>query len=447
MRVFIAQISKRMNVLILTPDAVGSTLLQRLITIYMQFHGYDRPVINLHELTNGLVRYHNTHFDQEVLGKKDGGWGYHQSLEQIVDLLSSVDHYKTSRLAHYHIKNRQDAVQDQLSFYQYLNENFYIISCRRHNVFEHALSWCLTKITKKLNVYTPEEKVDNFYDLYSQGLDIDPNSLIQTLNAYKDYVKWCNDHFNVANYFYYDEHLPRIENYILGLPIFSQSNKLSWKQNFNMDFETWNQCHYLTSDLGSLALDAPDKFLSLANQAATFYLGQQQSMFLQDFQNVADPSWGSVNSMNDYNNLPQHIKQEVEQQFQLVPQFTNATRLPANCLIQALTELQSPEQKQFLIQHNQPYQQSMGMISDMVKSGVLLSAPPIKKQTLAEKKHIIKNYDHLLDVYNQWISVNPDIGQPLDSAVLDQFAEAERNRWNPTTQEPVLAVEQKPDWS
>ena len=43
-----------MNVLILTPDAVGSTLLQRTITIYMQFHEFDRPTINLHELTNGL---------------------------------------------------------------------------------------------------------------------------------------------------------------------------------------------------------------------------------------------------------------------------------------------------------------------------------------------------------------------------------------------------------
>ena len=56
-----------MNVLILTPDAVGSTLLQRLITIYMQFHPYDKPVINLHELTNGLVKYYNSNFQQELI--------------------------------------------------------------------------------------------------------------------------------------------------------------------------------------------------------------------------------------------------------------------------------------------------------------------------------------------------------------------------------------------
>ena len=158
-----------MNVLILTPDAVGSTLLQRLITIYMQFHQFDRPVINLHELTNGLARYHNTQFGQDMLGKREGAWGYHQSLEEIVSLLSSVDHYKTSRLAHYHILNRQDLIEQQVPFYQYLNDNFYIISCRRHNVFEHALSWGLNKITKKLNVYSGDEKIDTFFDLYHSG--------------------------------------------------------------------------------------------------------------------------------------------------------------------------------------------------------------------------------------------------------------------------------------
>ena len=48
-----------MNVLILTPDRVGSTLLQRVLTIYMLRKEFDRPVINLHELTNGLIKYYN----------------------------------------------------------------------------------------------------------------------------------------------------------------------------------------------------------------------------------------------------------------------------------------------------------------------------------------------------------------------------------------------------
>ena len=70
-----------MNVLILTPDRVGSTLLQRLITVYMNMHEFDRPVINLHELTNGLMKYYNPVFNCEVLGKPDNRpWGYYQKL-------------------------------------------------------------------------------------------------------------------------------------------------------------------------------------------------------------------------------------------------------------------------------------------------------------------------------------------------------------------------------
>jgi hypothetical protein len=430
-----------MNVLILTPDAVGSTLLQRLITIYMQFHQYDRPVINLHELTNGLVKYYNPKFDQEVLGKKEGAWGYHQSLKEIVDLLSTTDHYKTSRLAHYHIRNRQDTLEQQIPFYQYLNDNFYVISCRRHNVFEHALSWCLTKITKKLNVYSGNEKIDTFFDLYKTGLDIDPNSLIQTLNAYRDYVKWCNDHFNVASYFYYDEHLPRIEKYILNLPIFSQQTKLlSWQDNFDMDFDTWNQCRYIESDLGTLALDYPKNFAQLTDQTKITSGNDRLAdnrLFLTGYQKVADANWPAISTIDEYKNLPLHIRNEVEGKHGLsLPTGTDVTST------QPLSELLPADHQDFLNQHQHKYQTALIAISDMVSTGIMINPPPVKKQTLAEKKHIIKNYSHLLDVYNKWIVLNPDIGLPLEESTLDQFAQIERDRWNPTSSNIVLSAEQ-----
>ena len=57
-----------MNVLILTPDRVGSTLLQRLITVYANLNENQQPLtINLHELTNGLVSYHNDITQQKLL--------------------------------------------------------------------------------------------------------------------------------------------------------------------------------------------------------------------------------------------------------------------------------------------------------------------------------------------------------------------------------------------
>jgi len=438
-----------MNVLILTPDAVGSTLLQRLITIYMNFHQYDRPVINLHELTNGLTKYHNAAFDQEVLGKKEGSWGYHQSLKQIVELLNGTDHYKTSRLAHYHIRNRQDPLEQQIPFYQYLNENFYVISCRRHNVFEHALSWCLSKITKKLNVYSGDEKIDTFFDLYKTGIDIDPNSLIQTLNAYRDYVKWCNDHFNVANYFYYDEHLPHIEKYILSLPIFSQQTKLlSWQDNFDMDFNTWNRCRYIESDLGTLALDHPEKFAQLTDHTKTIKTSTELRLFFAGYHKVSDSSWPAISTVEEYKNLPEQIRNEVEEKHGLTlpvdpDQSTHLVNYTA--LSQPLTELLPADRLDFL-NHCQPkYQTSLETISNMVATGIIINPPPVKKQTLAEKKHIIKNYNHLLEVYNQWIVLNPDIGLPLEESTLDQFAQAERDRWNPASSGIVLSAEQTPD--
>jgi hypothetical protein len=393
--IFIAKISKRMNVLILTPDAVGSTLLQRLITIYMQFQKYDKPVINLHELTNGLIKYHNATVDQDVLGKSEtqDGWGYYQSLVQIVELLSAVDHYKISRLAHYHIKNRQDTIEQQLPFYKYLNDNFYIISCRRHNLFEHGLSWCLNKITKKLNVYDADEKINSFFDLYKTGLDIDPNSLVQTLNAYKDYSKWCNDHFNVASYFYYEEHLPNIEKYILGLPIFAQQQQLlTWKDNFDIEFDTWNCYHYAASDIGTLALDQPEKFAQLTNSSIS--------------------------------GLIESSAAETEKQYEISKFNQNVG--------QSLLNLLPAPHLEFLNQNKITYDNSVDKIRNMVKTGILVSPPPIKKQTLAEKKHIINNYNHLLEIYNQWIVLNPDMGLPLSTATLDQFAQAERDRWNPS---------------
>jgi hypothetical protein len=431
-----------MNVLILTPDAVGSTLLQRLITIYMQFHNYDRPVINLHELTNGLVKYYNQNFDQEVLGKKDGAWGYHQSLEQVVQLLSSVDHYKTSRLAHYHIRRRRDTLADQISFYQYLNDNFYIISCRRHNIFEHALSWCLSKVTKKLNVYNDGEKINSFFELYRDGIDLDPNSLLQTLNAYRDYVLWVNDHFNVANYFYYEEHVPSIEKYILNLPIFGQqTQKLTWHDRFGMDFDQWNLCHYLGSDLGTLALSQPDKFAQLSDQTRVSRISNDANLLLSGYQRVADPSWPTVSTIEEYQALPEHIRKEVEERhgvkFSTGGELVSRVELP-----KPLIELLPEQHQNYLNHHRQNYKQSMDNIGDMVNRGVIVSAPPIKKQTFAEKKHIIKNYQHLLQVYNQWIEKNPDMGHALDENTLDQFAAIETARWTPTGSELVVSAEQ-----
>ena len=150
-----------MNVVILTPDRVGSTLLQRILTIHMVEAGFDRPVINLHELTNGIVSYFSETYNQTMVGKPIGdSWGYWQTLPDVVKILDSVDHYKTSRLAHYHIQKRKDSINDQNKLYEYLNENFYIIAAQRKNVFEYALSWGIHATTSTLNVYSHRSRLE-----------------------------------------------------------------------------------------------------------------------------------------------------------------------------------------------------------------------------------------------------------------------------------------------
>lgn len=370
-----------MNVLLLTPDAVGSTLLQRLITIYMQLHQYNKPVINLHELTNGLVRYYSPEFNRELLGKQHDKWGYYQSLEEIVQLLDTTDHYKTSRLAQYHIIGRNDTLQQQVPFYRYLNDNFFVITCRRRNLFEHALSWVINGFTKKLNVYSQEEKINTFFGLYQDRFEVAQDQLLSKLNTYKNYITWSDNNFSIGSYFYYEDHLPQIERYILGLPMFAgQANQVTWEKTFGIDFADWNRCHFYGSDLGALALSKPEELLRIAHA-------------------TPDPA---------------------------------VSHLPT-ASSNAITEFLPQSHKEFMHKNGDKYQQAQDSIRHMAKLGILVGPLPIKKQTLAEKLYLVKNIDQCIDYYNQWIEQNPGVAEPVTRDTLATRAVSEQTQWNPAT--------------
>lgn len=397
-----------MNVLILTPDAVGSTLLQRMLTIYMQFHDFDRPVINLHELTNGLEKYYSPEFNREIVSKKVvKNWGYYQTLEQVVDLLGSVDHYKTSRLAHYHIRQRGDSVEQQIPFYNYLNDNFFIIACRRSNVFEHALSMTLNKITKKLNVFDALEKIDTFYEIHKNGVQLDPTTFVNQLEAYRLYINWSDQYFNVASYFNYEQDIPQLERYILNLPVFiNQPKKVTWNSNFGMGFEDWNKMHYLRSDLSRLQIQSSSTIQQLL---------LEQSTIVENYQQHAPEDWPAVSTHNDINNLPAELKQKFT--IQMIQQH-------------GIVPLLSQETQQFVAEYQTRYQQAQYTINQMISLGIIINGPPIKKQTLSEKKNTIKNFDQLLELYNQWADVNQDIATPIENTDLNTSISKETAFWN-----------------
>ena len=369
-----------MNVLILTPDRVGSTLLQRLITVYMNFHKFDRPVINLHELTNGLIKYYSPLFNNEILNKPNNGlWGYHQSLQEITELLNSVDHYKTSRLAHYHIQNRKDTIADQLPFYQYLNDNFFIISAQRQNLLEHALSWCINTHSKKLNVYTHQEKIDKFAKIYTNRITVDVLAMTKYLDKYVAYLNWVEDHFSVASYFEYNTHMPCIEQYILGLDIFGNQHKKTWSELFDIDFQDWNRCHYLTSDLSGISAQL------------------------------------SSSSMRRI-------------EFDSHDQFTGMELMPVTTKTTILNSL-SVGDKKFLHEHASKYVKAYQTIDQLIKNNVIISGIPIKLQTMLEKRKLIRNFDQCVETYNSWVYQH-GVGNVYTDQDLDQQSINELGQWH-----------------
>ena len=397
-----------MNVLILTPDAVGSTLLQRMLTIYMQFHDFDRPVINLHELTNGLARYYSPDFNQELVSKHAlKTWGYHQSLEEVVEMLSSVNHYKTSRLAHYHLVRRGDTIAQQIPFYNYLNENFFVIACRRKNVFEHAVSMTLSTVTKKLNVYDAYEKIETFYDIYKSGINLDARVFERQLTAYKNYIIWSEQYFDIGAYFNYEKDIPRLEQYILNLPMFSaQDNLVTWNQNFGQSFNEWNQMQYIRSDPAALSYHPAqlvEKLLLTDTNPVVDY--QQHSL----------PEMPAIYSAANLASLPENV---------VKPWVCDVIRRAG---IDTLLDYESQKK---LAPYQSGYALAKTTIDQMVKLGIMISGPPIKKQTLDDKHRIIKNFDELIKVYNCWIDKNPSIGEPFDDHTMQTQISSESNFWH-----------------
>jgi len=244
-----------MNVLILTPDRVGSTLLQRLITVYANINENNDPLtINLHELTNGITSYYHENFKRQLLGKMnktpsgESGWGYYQTLPTVTNLLQERNHDVIGRLAHYHIKARGDSMEDQMSFYQYLNDNFFIVATRRKNLFEHAMSWAIVGESKNLNVYSFEQKYQVFKNLQQHGISVQPEVMTKYLNDYVDYMNWVDRYFRPNAYFEYERDLPDIENFVLNLNCFKNlKHPLTWQDRFDINWADWNRMHYLLS--------------------------------------------------------------------------------------------------------------------------------------------------------------------------------------------------------
>lgn len=173
-----------MHTLILTPDGVGSTILQRLVTMALYLEKV--PVVNTHELTNGLVLKNH-------IVKKDFALGYTQTIDRIIDILnqSAKDVRVVSRVAKYHLDTRKDSPSDQEKFFSFIN-NFYQnkVMCVRENIFEYAMSWSIRKESRVLNVYTRHDR-----KAVMEVSEVDESYFQKKCQDYVDYKNWIERYF------------------------------------------------------------------------------------------------------------------------------------------------------------------------------------------------------------------------------------------------------------
>jgi len=229
----IEPINSRTNYLILTPDGVGSTYLQRALTVYLQCADLD--YWNTHELLNGLGNLDgNLH--------KEWGHQYNQSLEQICNLLLVTGNLLVSRIARYHVTGRQSTVDEDYNiFYKECNRKFdNILFCKR-DPLEYALSWGIRNKSGKLNVYSVDERIDTHGIGVNEPIDLDYFQV--KLNEYAEYEYWAEDNFDITRTVNYDDLHNNVDSVladITGLPHLV-------KDKFGISLQEYSQYRYLSS--------------------------------------------------------------------------------------------------------------------------------------------------------------------------------------------------------
>ena len=183
-----------MNYLILTPDGVGSTYLQRALTVYLNSAEVD--YWNTHELLNGLGLSDGNLY-------KDFNLGYSQTLSEICGLLESTSNSLVSRIAQYHVIGRlEDKKENYQQLYNACNKKFDKIFYCTRDPFEYALSWSIRQKTKLPNVYSIKQRIEFHGEDKKQDIDLD--FFIAKLNQYKDYDYWVSENFKNTQPVEYD---------------------------------------------------------------------------------------------------------------------------------------------------------------------------------------------------------------------------------------------------
>ena len=269
-----------MNYLVLTPDGVGSTYLQRALTLYLNSSGTD--YYNTHELLNGLELDEDNNLYKRMMG-------YNQSIDRIVQLIKQNEGNLVSRLAQYHVENRlngqwvergkiegtpevleRNKKENYDQLYQTCNDVFKIVYCTR-NPFEYALSWSLRNFTGKYNVYSIQERISTYDKHFSCSVDL--KFMVNKLDQYKRYIYWVKDNFKDATEVKYEDIHEDIDEALCNIT----GKEYKFSDSWNFSLQEYTTMLYNLSKIYNKNLTYSDNFTeyqySLVKQKKLFRHG------------------------------------------------------------------------------------------------------------------------------------------------------------------------------
>ena len=221
------------NYLILTPDGVGSTYLQRALTVYLHSAGLD--YWNTHELLNGLGLSEGNLY-------KDFSLEYSQTLPELCGLLESTSNSLVSRIAQYHIIARlEEKKENYQQLYDICNKKFDKIFYCTRDPFEYALSWSIRRNTKTLNVYSVKERISVHGEDIKQTLDL--RYFNGKLKQYSNYEYWAEDNFNITRAVNYDDNHRDVDSMMKELTGLDHNVE----NRFGISLQDYSTVRYMTS--------------------------------------------------------------------------------------------------------------------------------------------------------------------------------------------------------
>jgi hypothetical protein len=221
------------NYLILTPDGVGSTYLQRALTVFLHSAGLD--YWNTHELLNGLGL-------QERSLCKNWDLEYSQTIPQICGMLETTSNSLVSRIAQYHINCRQTINQENYNrLYDTCNEKYARIFYCTRDPFEYALSWSIRHNTNVLNVYSIKERISVHGEDVKQTVDL--GYFNRKLEQYSAYEYWAKDNFNITRAVNYDDNHHNVDSMMQQLTGLDHNVQ----DRFGISLQDYSTVRYKTS--------------------------------------------------------------------------------------------------------------------------------------------------------------------------------------------------------